>query len=196
MRSRPKILMSIKFLWVPSHKSLSGNEAADTLAKCFTNVPPSESILIPHTDFKQDFRKLSYVQTNLHCITESQHKGIRYFQNYYNNSAKTWFAKYSYSRNFIVTINRCRADHYNLAASLARIKIINSPLCECNEYEEDLNHLVWQCCLYNSQRAILIEKLRKLKMTLPQCVNNLLCKSNASICKYIFEFANSCKKSL
>ncbi|KZC14696.1 hypothetical protein WN55_07193 [Dufourea novaeangliae] len=57
------------------------------------------------------------------------------------------------------TRRRSRAGHYNLAASVARIDIKVNPICECTQGQEDLNHLIWQCCLYNSQRIDLINNL-------------------------------------
>ena len=50
------------------------------------------------------------------------------------------------SRELIVTINRIRTNHYNLAESLTRVKIINSALChfKCGEGEENFDHVLWQ----------------------------------------------------
>ena len=36
--------------------------------------------------------------------------------------------------------------------SLFRINVVDSPLCTCNLYEENLNHVPWQCSLYNPER--------------------------------------------
>ena len=48
-----------------------------------------------------------------------------------------------YCKLQFVTINRIRAEHYNLAASLTRVGITNNANYECNESEEDINHVLW-----------------------------------------------------
>ena len=59
----------------------------------------------------------------------SNSTGRMYFQNCYTESSKPWFHNEKFTRDFIVTVNRARSDHYSLAASLARIGIINDPKC-------------------------------------------------------------------
>ena len=185
---------SIEFVWVPSHTSVAGNEAADFVAKTHTNNSPSTYNILPYTDYFQNFKETSIFETNKYCIEQGNHKGKKYFQNFFTTCRRTWFANSTYSRNIVVTINRCRADHYNLAASLAKIKLVSDPICECGEYEEDLNHLIWQCRLYNKQRTLLISKLRKLNVYLPLQTECVLRLPNTSICKNIVEFLISCKK--
>ena len=73
-------------------------------------------------------------------INQGNFKGNNYFKLYYRLNKNLVFTK-NYSRNYIVTVNRCRPDHYNLAASLARVNIVNNPTCLCNEYDEDINHV-------------------------------------------------------
>lgn len=45
------------------------------------------------------------------------------------------------------------------------ISLTNSPICKCNSGSEDLDHVLWQCCLYNCYRVKLVNKLRKLKFS-------------------------------
>lgn len=88
------------------------------------------------------------------------------------------------SRRTIVMVNRCRANHYNLAESLARIGIINDPSCSCTYETQDLNHVVWQCPLHNENREKLIINLKKINLQLPLNINVLIAKPNIKACKY------------
>ena len=49
---------------------------------------------------------------------EGQLKGKTYFELYYHKKSKPWFYNKNLKREIIITINRCRSDHYNLNASL------------------------------------------------------------------------------
>ncbi|OXU32197.1 hypothetical protein TSAR_007991 [Trichomalopsis sarcophagae] len=87
---------------------------------------------------------------------------------------KPWFYKKTLPRNVVTAINRSRADHYNLSASLTRFKIVNDTKCLCGEEVEDLNHVVCQCQLYNEQRFKLIRNLLTQKHQLPLHIDTLI----------------------
>ncbi|KZC15154.1 hypothetical protein WN55_07982 [Dufourea novaeangliae] len=96
------------------------------------------------------------------------------------------------SRELVVTINRCRTDHYNLAASLSRIGVINEPTCECGNAIQDVNHIIWQCCLYNSQRSKLIRRLQKIKLYPPLSIDMIIAEPNIPACSYVHSFLKNC----
>ncbi|XP_024947841.1 uncharacterized protein LOC112495454 [Cephus cinctus] len=187
---------SVKFYWVPSHFGIEGNEAADVLAKSFTNKINVDECNIPYTDFFEVFKKESVLNTLSKAVEESNTKGNIYFDYYYFTSTKPWFANKTYSRNYITSINRCRSNHYSLAASLARIQILDSPICECKEGIEDLNHIIWQCSLFDNERNLLLKKLFKLKLQLPLRIENIIDKPNSFACKFVAKFLLACKKSV
>ena len=60
---------------------------------------------------------ISKAENNCLLTEQSLVKGKKYFEFYYNRFPAPWFAKCNFSREFIVTVNRCRA------ASVARIDI-------------------------------------------------------------------------
>ena len=74
---------------------------------------------------------------------------------------------------------------YNLNASLARFGVVTNSKCTCNEANETLNHVIFQCDLYNTQRNKLLNKLFKKKYQLPLRVENLIYKPDILVCKYI-----------
>lgn len=187
---------TVKFYWVPSHIGVWGNEEADVQAKSATVEECIDNRKIPFTDLYESFKKKCYTQTGDYLRELSLNKGKNYFQKYHSNTRKNWFHGRSLPRKFIVTINRCRADHYSLAASLARIGIVNSPMCRCGNVCEDLNHVLWQCPLYVPQRSKLLKKLLKIKMYIPLCVEMFLVKPNIAACNHIVQFFKECKLSI
>lgn len=186
----------IKFYWIPSHIGLRGNEDVDRLAKSATLLETVNLLEIPFTDLYETFKKSSYELTKNYALNQGLSKGKFYFENYYSDQRKTWFDHRHLSRKFIVTINRSRANHYSLAASLARIGIIMSAVCKCGCKSEDLNHVIWQCPLYNSQRLKLLKKLFKMRISLPMNIETLLIKPNIMACAHIISFLNECKLNI
>lgn len=183
---------TVKFFWVPSHIGVGGNEEADSLAKSATLDEPLSDWKVPFTDMYESFGKKCYAQTRDHVLELGLSKGRNYFQRYYSDAKKPWFYRKSLTRLHIVTVNRCRADHYNLAASLSRMGIVNSPKCRCGYVSEDLNHVLWQCPHYEIQRTKLLKKLSNMNIYMPLCVEMFLVKPNIVACKCIVHFLKEC----
>ena len=110
-------------------------------------------------------------------------KGVNYFKYLCSGKKMSWYQGYNLAREYIVTMNRIRANHYNLAESLARVNIIENSQCKCGEYEEDIDHVVWQCKEYESQRATLLKHLKKMGMHLPLNVVGIVEQTHSDCCK-------------
>ncbi|KZC14043.1 hypothetical protein WN55_06476 [Dufourea novaeangliae] len=123
---------------------------------------------------------------------QSRTKGKEYFQFHYKNNSKLWFANTSLTHEIIVIINRCRSDHCNLAVSLSRIGIINEAKYNCNYEKQHLNHIVWQCPMYDTQRLKLIKKLNKCQLFLPQNTRSLLSQPNIAAFSHVYHFLRKC----
>ncbi|XP_029674539.1 uncharacterized protein LOC115242419 [Formica exsecta] len=183
---------NIELLWIPSHIGIQGNEKADILAKTATVAQPDNGITIPFTDFHESLEYKCNLSTKKYIKEQGQIKGKDYFKYYYKNNNKPWFANKGLSQESIVTINRCRSDHYNLAASLSRVGIIKETKCECNANIQDLNHIVWQCPLFDTQRLELVEKLKKCKLYLPLDIRLILSKPNIEASIHVYHFLKRC----
>ncbi|XP_058796888.1 uncharacterized protein LOC131667474 [Phymastichus coffea] len=179
---------NVTFFWIPSHKGISGNEQADVLAKEATESTSSDITAIPFTNLYEDFKKQAYAESEKIYLDKSVTTGTIYFNNYYKSSRKPWFVGRSLKREFIITINRCRANHYNLAASMYRKNLVNDPKCKCQNEDEDLNHVLWQCALYEEPRKKLHNSLMKFKLFPPLCIEMLIADPNIEACICVFEF--------
>ena len=123
----------IKLIWIPAHIGISGNEQADQIAKTATTKSFSTNSHIPFTDLCKKFKSDSSKETEQTIRKYSETKGTEYFTLYYKNNSKPWFDNCNLNRANIVMINRIRANHYNLAASLARVNFVNDASCQLNK---------------------------------------------------------------
>ncbi|CAB0044056.1 unnamed protein product, partial [Trichogramma brassicae] len=75
-----------------------------------------------------------------------------------------------------------RSNHHGLAESLYRKNIIADKTCKCGHFEEELNHVLWSCELYQTQRRKLLDKLRLLGHPPPLNVESLIARPNIEAC--------------
>ena len=137
--------LSLSLFWIPSHLGVRGNEEVDKLAKEASNFDLPNVNAIPFTDMYDHFKRNAFVNTQNSIKEIGQSNGKLYFELYYKQCKRPWYDKKCLTREFIVTINRIRANHYNLTASLSRVNIINCKKCRCGNDQEDINHVLWQC---------------------------------------------------
>ena len=138
--------IKITLVWIPAHCNILYNEKADRLVKEATTIGTYLICFLHHSDFFEEIkRKFRYIQNKI-ITDQSQHKGNHYFMHYYQEKEKKpWFSKIDYPRFHLSTVNRVRANHYNLAASLFRKNMSDSPYCQCGHNTQDINHVLWDC---------------------------------------------------
>ena len=171
---------TLKFIWIPSHIGISGNEAADQLAKAASNHEPDILLKIPFSDLRQLTKALSKENTHTYITSLGTTKGIKYFENYYKKHSKSWYHNKKLPREIITTINRIRAGHYSLGASLARIGVVPHSKCQCGDPVQDANHIFWQCPLHDNAL----------------CCEVLLYDPSIFLCKAILSFLNECNLNI
>uniref|UniRef100_A0ABD2VZL9 ribonuclease H n=1 Tax=Trichogramma kaykai TaxID=54128 RepID=A0ABD2VZL9_9HYME len=180
---------ALEFLWVPGHEGLSGNEYVDKCAKSAASAPPSLETPVVFTDMYERFKRDSFMNSENKNFTDSLEKGTRYFQSFYKNEKHPWFHNKPINRATIVSINRMRADHHSLAASLFRKNIVSDPRCQCGHEAETLDHVIWNCDLYADKRKQLFQKLLELKVYPPYNTEQFLAFPNSAptiaICQFI-----------
>ena len=85
------------------------------------------------------------------------------------------------------------SDHYNLVASLAQVNIINNPICKCGREEENLNHVIWKCELYDEQKRKLLLNVHKLRIEMSLYIEVLIAKPHIAAFKIVYNFLEKCK---
>ncbi|XP_076654220.1 uncharacterized protein LOC143359827 [Halictus rubicundus] len=180
----------VEFMWIPSHRGIEGNEVVDRLAKTVTITDHNEQIKIPYTDFKQIYSEQMWEDFQDNLKYQFISKGILYYENYYDTRKKPWFHKRGMLRDVIVRICRLRSNHYNTKESLARKRIIESTECECRNPVESMNHILWDCPLYDMGRQDFIKKLRKLNINPPVDISYFLSEPKIRLLKILKEYCD------
>lgn len=177
---------------MPAHKGIWGNELADITAKSAALSETIDIAKIPFTDLHERFKKECFKETQNSITAQGAHTGRTYFQLFYENKRSPWFNFKNLDRFYIVSINRIRCDHYNLAASLARLNIIDSPTCACKNDVEDINHVLWNCPKYDLQRQKLMSSLRKMRLNPPFNIEAFIASPCSAACAQIVTFLREC----
>lgn len=186
----------IEFYWIPSHSNIEGNEKVDKSAKNAAWKESDSKIKTPYTDYRQHYKQKMFNNTKKENENDGMYKGKLYFQNFISGSTKPWFWKKNLPRKLVVSINRCRSNHYNLASSLARVGIIEDPSCSCGYEEQNLDHILWQCPLYDNQRSVLYGNLARYKQFPPFISNSFLSELKISHITLIIKYFQDCNLNI
>ncbi|XP_028169591.1 uncharacterized protein LOC114359397 isoform X2 [Ostrinia furnacalis] len=183
----------IILFWTPSHVGVVGNEEADTLAKLITNtsdVVPVKKIKISYTDCSTLLKELMKKKWLDHWQESIQTKGKWYHQ-INHGIGKPWFTKGTYkNRKFYSYISRLRIGHGRFNEHLHRMNMITSPSCSfCNQANQSLHHIFFECSIFSLQRLILIEDLLQVYKepeVIPRSLPDLLKNENCFVALYKF----------
>ncbi|XP_077256531.1 uncharacterized protein LOC143894261 isoform X1 [Temnothorax americanus] len=179
----------IILVWIPAHVGIRGNEMADGLAREAAEEVADLSIEVPVGDLLPSARRETWDATQFSIIRGSLHKGIFYFDRFYDRAAtKPWFNKVRAERYFITLINRLRANHYNLGLSLKRKGYIDNERCECGCECEDIHHVILSCCKFDEWRAVMDNELREAGYMEEIDIFRLIQARNWNVLYIIFKF--------
>lgn len=181
----------IKFLWVPAHCGIHGNESADDLAKTgaltgdfFERSILNEEYLPIIKSYVQDKWQQKWTDDNLgrfcHSILPK-------------TNAKPWFSQYDFNRNLIKNMSRLMANHFCLSSHLFRIGIKQTNVCECGNGYEDFDHVLWYCQKYDDHRRAMTDELHKQGLTTLSSIRDILSIPNKKILIVINDFINKAK---
>lgn len=114
------------FCWISAHKGIEGNEEADRLAKNASEFDEYE-YRTPHSDLTSMFKAEEKRNIVLEIKKQADVNGREYLRNYYKETCHLWYRGTKFPRELISWVNRVRANHYHINASLSRIGIIDDP---------------------------------------------------------------------
>jgi hypothetical protein len=114
-------------------------------------------LLLPVADLKTQWTKKGKEELHSCCQNSKRDRGERYayFERFYRNGSAPLLREIKLIRRAFVSINRMRAGHSSLKASLNRFNIVSTAECECGDGLQIEKHIFWDCKWYEEQREIL-----------------------------------------
>jgi hypothetical protein len=162
---------SVELAWVPGHKNILGNEAADKLAKQATFEPINGSGTTSFAFLGIEINKLRTQEIYNYLLSQKP----SHYPGSYNNiyqwkiSNKISIPKGT-KRVTASSFFQLKLGHGYLKSYLYRLNIANSNKCICGQIETT-THLLLHCPIYKEQRRALLEKMREgvrvRELTLP-----------------------------
>lgn len=198
--------VKVDFVWVPSHKGISGNENADYLARAIVNtfdlslVPDSRdlAVTLPYSDIISNLKQRMTVLWGRHWYhcTEVENKAHLYALLDNQVNSKPWFCKFKtyMHRRFYNTITRMRIGHCRLNFHLHRKNFISSPYCDYCQVQEvqSIDHILFNCPSFGIQRLVLMDELLEIYGAfnlIPLSVTDLLKESSTYL--PLFKFVHN-----
>lgn len=143
-------------------------------------------------DFKSVWKTEQFDLFFEHCRSSGNEKASWYMKNCLSYTRSSWFYPYNISRRGITSICRMRCGHTSLNESLFRFSIVASPNCSVCDTPETLDHVLWECTRFNSQRTQLINHLISSISTLSLPAKSLLvCLKDENIVLALDHFVNT-----
>ena len=149
----------IKFMWVPAHLGIEGNEQADELAK---RALRKDRVDMNVRISKAEAKGIVWEMANLKWQErwDREEKGRHFYQAQHN--VKERRVGRGRRREEIIWM-RVRLGHCALNKTLKLVGRHQSGLCEgCGEEEESVEHVLMGCRAYESQRRVMRARLREV----------------------------------
>ena len=182
---------ALRLFWLPAHIGIEGNEAADLLAKKVSKLIIGEKRIRFFMDWFNIYsNKMNAKIHDLICTygDQARPKGEIYIRNIKSFNKRAWFKDRNLTRKDITYIDRIRSGHCQLRAHLFRMKIVDSPSCDCGEIPQNIDHIVWFCPVYFQGRAELIRELEKNDIPIFSSVTDIVNVSSVHIAIIILRF--------
>jgi hypothetical protein len=78
-------------------------------------------------------------------------------------SLRPWFEGQKEDRSFVTSVSRIMSGHSSVRPHLDRFGIVEDPpMCVCLQIYETVDHLIWHCERFGSERHRLIDALSEL----------------------------------
>jgi len=148
----------LTIFWIPSHKGIPGNEAADNEAK---RAITENIITIPNITMKD---AKHFIREKINREWENRWVNnmvsCQHMKNIKQKVGRWSWASNPKNRRQETALARLRIGHSGLRAHMFRTGLVASPLCECGLYETPQHTLV-ECNIYSNERNHLKRKLEQ-----------------------------------
>ena len=142
-------------VWCPAHCGVTGNERADVLAKRALELDWTLECAVDRCSVLSLFR--AELRDEWQRMWTGNENGRFTYSIFPVISSRPWFCGRRLPRSVIVTVSRILLNHHCLNAHLSRFGIVPSPLCDCGDQYQTVDHVLWGCRLRREGRDGLVE---------------------------------------
>ncbi len=148
----------VKFMWVPAHVGITGNEMADRLAK---RALTKENVEVQVNVSKAEVKCIIWGKINKtwQYRWDREEKGRHLYQ-IQRNVKEDRVGRGNRREEAVMT--RLRLGHFSLNKTLKMIGKHQTGLCEGCREEESVEHIIMTCKRYETQRQVMKYKLREI----------------------------------
>uniref|UniRef100_A0A3B5QKI5 Reverse transcriptase domain-containing protein n=1 Tax=Xiphophorus maculatus TaxID=8083 RepID=A0A3B5QKI5_XIPMA len=166
---------TVKFIWIPAHIGIVGNELADTFAK---SASKRSEIELKVKYSKNEIKSISKIYYKKKW--QEQWEGEKKARFYYSIQKKVGECrKENRNKQEEDIISRLRFGHVGLNSTLKIINKHSTGLCNFCGKLETVIHIFMECNKYNLEREELVEELNRNKVKLN--IRDLLQKSSGDV---------------
>ncbi|KYN04625.1 hypothetical protein ALC62_04497 [Cyphomyrmex costatus] len=185
----------VKFTWCPTHVGIEGNEMADRLAKL---AAKSGMIINNKLSFSEILsnRHRQYGELDKQFVDSVSPGTGSYYMEKFQNVKVAPIRKIMRNNKRLKwsLISRTICGYTFVQRRLFRLNLADSPICDCGESPQDINHIAWSCpCLVNPRKD-LIRVLRECKLLQPFSIEYLIGNMNNKIACALSKFLIEAQK--
>lgn len=144
---------NVSLQWIPSHTNITGNETADSLAR----TAISGTLTIPNCILLSDafglFKNKSIENTNEWYREYAIEKGKQFYQFQKTVNKEAWYFDKGLSNQNVRLLNRLITGHDWSKYWRAKMKLVDSELCEICDEPENGEHVVLHCVRFGIVRS-------------------------------------------
>jgi hypothetical protein len=108
-------------------------------------------------------------------------------------SLRPWFEDRKEERSFVTSVSRIMSGHSSVRSHLHRFGIVEGPMCVCLQDYETVDHLIWHCERFWSEKHRLVDALSELDVLYGTPVRDLCGLRKWSDIKCCLDFLGSFK---
>lgn len=179
---------AVSLFWIPAQVGIVGNERADWAAKEAVLTGNDTDLLLPCNDLKAYWKANLFQEFYAWVRLRGEQKGTFYVKNFLAEKRQPWFHKSGFPRKGIISYNRLRSGHTSLLECLWRHGIVDSPLCDCGNAPQSVNHIFWQCPLLEAERNLFLHRIQDLVPYGPYNIEQFLMCKSPNITSAIIDF--------